>query len=118
MRGHSHQVRQRVSLHLAHHLAVALGELTALPLTGRQDEELMLTVAQTFFAVVIMLDLCLHWYGGLILFGLFVAGFVWPDQHVTLSFIYLGLTVAAAVSQRREMGHVFRHVRKMLRPAT
>ena len=98
--------------------SVALGELAALPLTGRQDEELMLTVAQTFFAVVIMLDLRLHWYGGLILFGLFVAGFVWPDQHVTLSFVYLGLTVAAAVIQRREMGHVFRYVRKMLRPAT
>jgi len=75
-------------------------------------------VAQTLFAVVIMVDLRLHWYGGLLLFGLFVAGFVWPDEHVALSFVYLALAVVAAVVQRREMGEVLRYVRQMLRPAT
>ena len=98
--------------------SVGLGEIAALPLTGRQDEELLLTVAQTLFAVVIMLDLRLHWYGALMLFGLFVAGFVWPDQHVALAGVYLALAVGATVVQRREMVVVLRNVRKMLRPAT
>ena len=75
-------------------------------------------MAQTLFAVVIMLDLRLHWYGALMLFGLFVAGFVWPDQHVALAGVYLALAVGATVIQRREMGVVLRNVRKMLRPAT
>ena len=97
--------------------SLGLGEIHALPLTGRQDDELFLTVAQTLFAVVIMLDLRLHWYGGLILFGLFVAGFVWPDRHVELAVVYLVLTVGAAVIQRREMGVVLRHLRRMFGPA-
>ena len=98
--------------------AVALGGVEPLPLTGRQEGELFLTVAQTLFAVVIMLDLRLHWYGALILFGLFVAGFVWPDGHVALAGVYLALAIFAAVVQRREMRVVLRNVRKMLRPAT
>jgi cation:H+ antiporter len=96
--------------------SVALGEIAALPLTGRQDDELFLTVAQTLFAVVIMLDLRLHWYGALILFGLFVAGFVWPDQHVALAGVYLALAVGATVIQRREMRKVLRNVRRMFGP--
>ena len=75
-------------------------------------------MAQTLFAVVIMLDLRLHWYGGLLLFGLFVAGFVWPDEHMALSFVYLGLAVLAIFVQRREMRGVLRYVRQILRPAT
>ena len=95
--------------------AVSLGDVEPLPLTGRQDGELLLTVAQTLFAVVIMLDLRLHWYGALMLFGLFVAGFVWPDQHVALAAVYLALAVGATVVQRREMRKVLRHVRQMFR---
>ena len=98
--------------------SVAHGELRALPLTGRQDDELFLTVAQTLFAVVIMLDLRLHWYGALILFGLFCAGFVWPDQHLALAAVYLALAAGAAILQRGEMRLVLRHARTLLREAT
>jgi cation:H+ antiporter len=98
--------------------SVTLGELTALPLTGHQDDELLLTVAQTLFAVMIVLDLRLHWYGALISFGLFVAGFVWPDGHVALAALYLVLAVGAAIIQRREMGVVLRNIRVTLRGAT
>jgi cation:H+ antiporter len=95
--------------------SIALGEAAPLPLTGRQDEELLLTVAQTLCAVLILLDLRLHWFGGLALFGLFVAGFVWPDEHIALSLVYLALAVVAAVVQRREIRDVFRYVRAMVR---
>ena len=75
-------------------------------------------MAQSFFAVIIMLGLRLHWYGGLLLFGLFVAGFVWPDHHLALSAAYLVLAVVAPVVQRREIREVLRYVRGMLRQAT
>ena len=45
-------------------------------LSDRQQDELFLTVAQTFFAAIVMLELRLHWYSGLMLVGRFVAGFV------------------------------------------
>lgn len=98
--------------------AVSLGALEPLPLTGRQDRELALTVAQTFFAVLIMLDLRLHWYGAATLFALFVAGFVWPDHHAALAAVYAVLGVAAGIHRRSEIREVLRHVRRMHFSAT
>ena len=95
--------------------SVSLGAISPLPLTGRQDQELLLTVAQTLFAVVIMLDLKLPWWGGLTLFALFLAGFVWPDRHLALVAVYLALTVVAAYVQRRRAREVLRYVGRLLR---
>jgi cation:H+ antiporter len=93
--------------------AVSLGAMEPLPLTGRQDRELLLTVAQTFFAVMIMLDLRLHWYGATILFALFVAGFVWPAHHIALAVVYIVLGVVAAIMRWTEIRAVMRHVGRM-----
>jgi cation:H+ antiporter len=98
--------------------AISLGAISPLPLTGRQDEELLLTVAQTLFAVVIMLDLRLPWWGGLNLFALFVAGLIWPDHHLILIAVYLALAAAAAVVQRRRAREVLRYVGRLLRQPT
>jgi cation:H+ antiporter len=94
--------------------SIARGAAEPLPLTGRQDQEVLLTVAQTLFAVLIMLDLRLHWHGGLVLFALFLAGFVWPTHHVALSAVYLVIGIVAAVVRRREIVAVLRHTARML----
>jgi cation:H+ antiporter len=95
--------------------AISLGAVSPLPLTGRQDQELLLTVAQTLFAVVIMLDLKLPWWGAVTLFALFLAGFIWPDHHLALVAVYLALSVVAAYVQRRRAREVLRYVGRLLR---
>jgi cation:H+ antiporter len=95
--------------------SVARGGFHALPLTGRQDTEVLLTVAQTLFAVLIMLDLRMHWYGAALLFILFVAGFIFPHHHVALSLVYFALAVWALIVERQGIRDVMRHVRQMLR---
>lgn len=98
--------------------AVALGRLAPLPLGHRQSQELLLTIAQSLFAVVILLDLRIYWHGALVLLGLFLAGFVWPDHRLALALVYVALTVVVAVIQRREMPDVLRHVRGTFRRPT
>ncbi|HEX5367970.1 MAG TPA: sodium:calcium antiporter [Dehalococcoidia bacterium] len=97
---------------------ISLGAASPLPLGGRQQHELYLTVAQTFFAVALMLDLRLHWYGAAMLFGLFVAGFVWPDHHMALAGVYVALAVVAVVVQRQGIREALRHVRGMFGQVT
>jgi cation:H+ antiporter len=94
--------------------SIALGEVAGLPLDRRQQEELFLTAAQTLCAVTFLLDLKLHWYGALILFGLFVAQFVWLDHVLSFAGIYLVVGLIALVSQRRGIHLVFKDVRAAL----
>jgi cation:H+ antiporter len=95
--------------------SISLGKLAPLPLTGRQDQEVLLTVAQTLFAVLIMLDLRLHWHGALVLFGLFLAGFIWPTHHAALSAVYMAMGIVAAVLSRRQIVMVLGHTTGRLR---
>ncbi|MDQ3835021.1 MAG: hypothetical protein M3315_15675, partial [Actinomycetota bacterium] len=83
----------------------------------RQQRELFLTAAQTLLAVVMMLDLSLPWYGALILFGLFVAQFVWPAHLVAFALIYFALSVGVVVYRRHAIHRVLRDVRSLLRAA-
>lgn len=95
--------------------AVSLGAIAPLPLDARQREELFLTAAQTFCAVVMLLDLKLHWLGALGLFGLFVAQFFFPTHLVAFATIYVVLGLIAREAQQREISRVLRTVRNMLR---
>jgi cation:H+ antiporter len=98
--------------------SISLGALKPLPLTGRQDQEVLLTVAQTFFAVLIMLDLRLRWHGALVLFALFLAGFVWPTHHRALSAVYIVLGIVVALFTRREIVGLLQYMLRALgRPA-
>src|SRR5262249_30436628 len=49
--------------------AVSLGALEPLPLDGRQRDEVLLTAAQSLFAVMLLLDLRLSLCGALTIFG-------------------------------------------------
>ncbi|CAA9280352.1 MAG: Sodium/calcium exchanger family protein [uncultured Chloroflexia bacterium] len=94
--------------------SISLGEVAGLPLDERQQQELFMTAAQTLAAVMFLLDLRFHWYGALILFGLFVAQFFWPDHLLVFTFIYFGLAVFAGIHQRRAIGIVLRDTRSSL----
>lgn len=92
--------------------AIALGAAEPLPLDARQKEEILLTAAQSLFAVALLLDRRLSLVGAGLLFGLFTTQFIWAEIRVELSIVYIVLAVAALVISRAHLGTTFRGVWK------
>lgn len=96
--------------------SVALGRPAALPLDERQQQEVLLTAAQSLFAVSLLLDLRLSLVGAGLLFFLFLVQMFFPDTRVTVTFVYLLLTAANVVIGRRRLLAAFgalRHGREV-----
>ena len=88
--------------------SASVGSPAALPLDDRQAQEVLLTAAQSLFAVVLLATLHLGPRGALALFVLFTAQLVLPFTAVRLvfSFIYFVvviLVVAFSGQQRRAL---------------
>ena len=95
--------------------AIASSSLDGLPLIARQREEVFLTAAQSFFAVVVLINLSMSVREAIVLFVLFWAQFftgalVPDDWHGTelvlfaIAYLVLGLGVLA--SSRRHVGRL------------
>jgi cation:H+ antiporter len=91
--------------------SVALGKPAALALDDRQREEILLTAAQSIFAVALLLDLRLSLTGAALLFGLFTLQLAIPVIRLEVTLVYFVLTVVALVISRRRLGAVFRGLR-------
>lgn len=91
--------------------SVARGEPAALPLDTRQQEEVLLTAAQSLFALVLLLDLRLGLVGAGALFGLFAVQMVFPETRGTAIGIYALLTVLALAIGWRTFGRAFAWLR-------
>jgi cation:H+ antiporter len=87
--------------------SVALGRPAALPLDERQQQEVLLTAAQSLFAVALLLDLRLSVVGAGGLFALFVVQMVLPETRVAVTVAYGVLTVIVLVLSRRHIGNAF-----------
>ncbi|MGM1060225.1 sodium:proton exchanger [Saccharothrix sp. Mg75] len=84
--------------------AVASGSTSGLPLDQHQRLELLITAAQSLFAVSVLVDLGLTVVGATTLFvlftGQFVAGLVLPDEvNAVVTTVLAGVYVALAVGQ-------------------
>jgi cation:H+ antiporter len=91
--------------------SIALGRPAALPLTERQQGEILLTAAQSLFAVVLLLDLRLSLTGAAMLFVLFTAQLVWPEIRMEATIAYFVLAAAALFRSRGHLVAVFRGLR-------
>ncbi len=87
---------------------IALGSIAALPLDNRQEDEILLTAAQSLFAVSLLLDRRLSVIGAGLLFGLFAVQFIWPDIRVELSVVYVILAAITLLISRKHLGDTFR----------
>jgi cation:H+ antiporter len=87
---------------------IALGSIEPLPLDSRQEDEILLTAAQSLFAVALLLDRRLSVIGAGLLFGLFAFQFVWPDYRVELSVVYIVLAVITLIISRAHLAYTFR----------
>ena len=92
--------------------AVSAGSSSGLPLDAHQRQELLLTAAQSLFAVSLLIALRLTWRGAAVLFALFAVQFVasiaLPEEVdrivvVVLSGVYIALALAQLVRHRRDL---------------
>jgi cation:H+ antiporter len=88
-----------------------VGAPTALPLDERQRDEILLTAAQSLFALVLLLDLRLSLLGAGALFVLFAIQMVLPDTRDAMSVVYLVLSAVMLVVTRRSAGRAFAWMR-------
>jgi len=91
--------------------SVGLGHPGALPLDGRQQDEILLTAAQSLFAVLLLLDLRLSLVGAGLLFGMFAAQFIFADIRVEMSIVYLVAGAIAIFISRAHLGAAIRGAR-------
>ena len=87
---------------------IALGANRPLPLDGRQEDEILLTAAQSLFAVALLLDRRLSVTGASILFALFGVQFIWSEIRVELSIVYIVLAVITVFVSRAHLADTFR----------
>jgi cation:H+ antiporter len=97
--------------------AIASGSLHGLPIAGTQRGELLLTAAQSLFAIAVLVNLSISLGEAGWIFGLFwvqflastVGGERWHDEVLlATSVVYLGTGVALLVRRRAEVGHLLR----------
>jgi cation:H+ antiporter len=75
--------------------AISYGAWVPMELDHRQKEELLLTSAQSLFAAVIIADFSFALWEALLLLGLFIAQFFFPQEEIR--YIFSGLYLLAAV---------------------
>jgi cation:H+ antiporter len=97
--------------------ALASGSFSGLPIVARQREELLLTAAQSVFAVAVLSNLSISVREALALFGLFwaqfvVGAFVPESSHGTelliVSIVYLTLAAITIVRHWRDIQRMVR----------
>ncbi|MDA2929376.1 sodium:calcium antiporter, partial [Acidobacteria bacterium AH-259-O06] len=72
--------------------SISLGRIGQMPLDLRQSHEILLTAAQSIFAVVVLMNLNISLWEAGGLFLLFVAQLVYPDIRAQVSILYFILT--------------------------
>lgn len=87
---------------------VALGRPDPLPLDDRQRGEILLTAAQSAFALSLLVGMRLALPGAAALFALFAVQMVFPDTRSAVTVAYLVLTGAVLFRERRSLVQLVR----------
>ncbi len=97
--------------------AISGGSLSPLDFDSRQSEEILLTAAQSAFAVAVFLSLSISRWEALLLAALFGTQLFFTDTTVRLvySFVYIVLAVGLLFYQRNEIMPLLRSAREAAR---
>ena len=88
-----------------------IGAPTALPLDQRQEDEILLTAAQSLFAVALLLDLRLSLTGAGALFALFIVQMIFPETRSALTVVYIVLAAIVVLMSRGKARRAFEWIR-------
>jgi cation:H+ antiporter len=83
--------------------AISSGSIDPLPTDSRQTEEVLLTAAQSLLAVILLINLRMSLWEGLLLFVLFLAQFLTPHSIVPRNVFTLMYFVAAGIFLVRQL---------------
>jgi cation:H+ antiporter len=83
--------------------SLGVGRLGAMHLDFRQDHEIWLTAAQSIFAVAILTNLRISWYGALLLVALFSVQLVVAEIRMEVFAIYLVLALVILIRDRKHL---------------
>lgn len=83
--------------------SISSGAVRVFPLDQLQEHELLLTAAQSLFALAVILNLRFNKGEGLLLFGLFAAQLVFEQIRMEVMVIYIILAVGYMVLQRKQL---------------
>jgi cation:H+ antiporter len=97
--------------------AISGGSLAPLDFDSRQSEEILLTAAQSAFAVTVFLSLSISRWEAIALAALFATQLFFTDTTVRLiySFVYIGLAIGLLLLQRNEILPLIRSARDAAR---
>lgn len=98
--------------------ALGLGHISPLSLDDRQTEEVLLTAAQSIFAVALLAHLSFSVASAVVLFILFGIQLALPETRYWVSLAYLGLTAAVLVADRRRLRGLVYLPRHLFEPVT
>lgn len=84
---------------------------TVLPLDQIQRDDLLLTSAQSLFAVAVLLGLHLSLIEAGLLIGLFLIQFLIPQTHTAITIVYLVLSAFFVFQNRAQIGDLLRGLR-------
>ena len=88
--------------------SISLGAPGQMPLDSRQLQEILLTGAQSIFAVAILMNLKMHLWEAGGLFFLFAAQLVFPEIRLPMSYLYFTLAFFLLIRHRQELGPMIR----------
>lgn len=90
--------------------AISSGGFHGLPLDDRQVEEVLLTAAQSAFAVAVLVSLSLGRWEAILLFALFAVQLAIPHEQIRMAIagIYIILAVVILVLQRSDIARLGR----------
>ena len=82
--------------------AVSAGKFGPMVMDNRQTEEMLLTAAQSLFAVAVLANLSFSLAEALLIFVLFSGQLVMPDPRFRyyFSYLYIGLTIGLIIFKR------------------
>lgn len=83
--------------------SIGAGKLGALHLDIRQDHEIWLTAGQSIFAIAILTNLRMSWYGAVLLLILFLAQFIFSEIRIEVFAIYLVFAVLILIRDRKHL---------------
>ena len=72
-------------------------------LDEKQDHELILTAAQSLFAVAVLINLRISKSEGYLLLGLFLSQLIVEDIRIEVAIIYIVIAIAYHILQRKEL---------------
>ena len=81
--------------------SIAAGKIQALPLDFRQDHEIWLTAGQSIFAIAVLSNLKISWYGAILLAVLFLAQLIYSDIRIEVFWIYIVFAGLLLIRDRR-----------------